>query len=501
MTAFLSRRRFLAALAATTAAAPALANAPEVSLRPVARGEDIWKRSIESLEDIIGDAGLPGSYGFSVGNVETGEVLEGRNAAAGLPPASVAKALTAAYALEFLGADHRFATRLLATGPVGEDGTLDGDLILAGGGDPLLDTDALAALAEDLRAAGVNAVSGRLLVWGGAQVEQRQIDPAQPDHVGYNPSVSGLNLNFNRVHFEWNRTGESYAVTMDGRSGSRRPPVSMARMVVVARRTPVYTYRDAEGRDDWTVAKGALGSGGSRWLPVRRAAFYAGEVFQAVAGAEGLRLKAPIEIDALPEETTELAVRESQPLETILQGMLKYSTNLTAEVVGCAASAARGEEPATLAESAEMMNAWAREALGLEEVALIDHSGLGDGSRIAPADMCRALVALRRRMELKPLLKPIPIRDDARRVLPNHPLDVHAKTGTLNFVSGLAGYIDCPDGTELAFAIFSGDLEHRATIPREDREGPPGARTYNTRAKKFQMALIKRWGLLYGRSA
>ncbi|SLN69052.1 D-alanyl-D-alanine carboxypeptidase DacB precursor [Roseivivax jejudonensis] len=497
----LSRRRFLAALSASVAAGPALARAPETSLRPVARGDDLWKRSIESLDDIVRDAGLPGRFGFSVGSVDTGAALEERNAATGLPPASVAKALTAAYALEHLGDDHRFVTRCLATGPVDAEGTLDGDLILAGGGDPTLDTDGLAALADDLRAAGVQSVRGRFLVWGGALPQVSQIDPGQPDHVGYNPSVSGLNVNFNRVHFEWRRTGESYQITMDGRSGSLRPPVSMARMVVVARRTPVYTYTDAGDRDDWTVAKAALGNGGARWLPVRRAALYGGEVFQSVAGSAGIRLKAPELIDALPATTEPLAERESQPLETILRDMLKYSTNLTAEAVGCAASVARGEMPATLAESAGMMNAWAREALGLGDVALIDHSGLGDGSRIAAADMCRALVALRRRMELKPLLKPIPIRDEARRVVDGHPLDVHAKTGTLNFVSGLAGYIDCPDGSELAFAIFSGDLDHRATIPREDRDRPQGARTYNTRAKKFQMALIRRWGALYGRPA
>ncbi|MCP6237338.1 D-alanyl-D-alanine carboxypeptidase, partial [Klebsiella pneumoniae] len=64
-----------------------------------------------------------------------------------LPPASVAKALTALYALETLGEDHRFETRLLATAPV-VAGRIDGDLILAGGGDPELSTDRLAELAR-----------------------------------------------------------------------------------------------------------------------------------------------------------------------------------------------------------------------------------------------------------------------------------------------------------------------------------------------------------------
>ena len=349
MIAPLSRRTFLAALAAS-AASPALAKAPETSLRPVARGEDVWARTIPELDEIIRDARLDGSFAFSVGNVDTGEILEGRNGDQGLPPASVAKSLTAAYALEFLGSDHRFATRLLGTGEVDAEGILQGDLILAGGGDPTLDTDALARLAGRLREAGVDGVAGKLLIWGGALPEVTGIDPEQPDHVGYNPSVSGLNLNYNRVHFEWSRVGQNYEVALDGRSGTRRPPVSMARMLVVARRSPIYTYTDAGDRDDWTVAKSALGNGGSRWLPVRRPALYAGEVFQAVAGSEGLRLKAPEVIDTLPENATELAVFESQPLTDILRDMLKWSTNLTAEVVGCAASVERGIDVRSLGE-------------------------------------------------------------------------------------------------------------------------------------------------------
>jgi D-alanyl-D-alanine carboxypeptidase/D-alanyl-D-alanine-endopeptidase (penicillin-binding protein 4) len=51
-----------------------------------------------------------------------------------LPPASVAKALTSLYALDTLGADHRFQTRVMATGSV-IGGVLKGDLILVGGGD------------------------------------------------------------------------------------------------------------------------------------------------------------------------------------------------------------------------------------------------------------------------------------------------------------------------------------------------------------------------------
>lgn len=181
-------------------------------------------------------------------------------------PASVAKALTAAYALSALGVEHRFHTQIIATGPVA-DGIVQGDLVLAGGGDPTLDTDDLNTLAVQLRSAGIQGVTGDLKIWGGALPFARTIDAEQPDHVGYNPSLSGLNLNFNRVYFEWKRAGSDYAVTMQARSDTLRPDVTMARMAIQSRAAPVYTYSQTGSYDSWTVARGALGNGGGRWLP------------------------------------------------------------------------------------------------------------------------------------------------------------------------------------------------------------------------------------------
>jgi len=79
-----------------------------------------------------------------------------------------------------------------------------------------------------------------------------------------------------------------------------------------------------------------------------------------------------------------------------------------------------------------------------------------------------------------------------------HPIKVFAKTGTLNFVSGLAGYLVAPDGSEFAFAIFAADQGKRAQIKRGDRERPQGSRSWNKRAKTLQQKLIERWGVLYG---
>lgn len=486
----------MAGLAASTAGA-ATDLAPGSSLRPVARGKDLRRRFLATPEELIARAKLGGSVSYAVLDSQSGKVLETHGTTALLPPASVAKALTAAYALDALGASHRFETQLLVTAPV-ENGITAGDLILVGGADPTLDTDALAGLAARLKDSGLREVRGDFLVWGGALPYVRTIDEGQPEVVGYSPAVSGLNLNFNRVHFEWRRAGGAYSVTMDARSEQYRPDVRVARMRVADRAAPVYTYADGETHDAWTVAKGALGQGGARWLPVRKPELYAGEVFQTFAQAHGIVLKPPRRLQQTAAPVGQrVAVHQSASMRRILRDMLKFSTNITAEAVGMAATAASVGRPANLAASAEAMNAWARTAFGLRDVALVDHSGLGDASRIGSADMAKALLALRTRQDLKSLMKGFPMRDAKRRVIENHPIKVHAKTGTLNFVSGLAGYADLEDGSELVFAIFTGDLDRRAGLTKAERERPEGAVGWNRRAKGLQQALIERWAVMY----
>ncbi|WP_090029666.1 D-alanyl-D-alanine carboxypeptidase/D-alanyl-D-alanine endopeptidase [Lutimaribacter saemankumensis] len=493
----ISRRSvLLGALAASSMSAPALANPPALSLRPALRPADLLVERVPEAADLIEKAGLGGQVGFAVADAQTGLILETRAATEGLPPASVAKAITALYALDRLGPDHRFETQVLAGGPV-TNGVLAGDLVLVGGGDPTLDTDALADLAQQLKASGLREVRGRFLVWGGAIPFAREIDAAQPAHVGYNPAISGLSLNFNRVHFEWRRQGSGYGVTMDARSERYRPEVQVARMKIVARDMPVYTYEDQGGRDSWTVAQGALGNGGARWLPVRRPALYAGEVFRTFARSHGIELPQEKEATTLPPGTV-LARHQSAPLVEILQDMLKYSTNITAEMVGIAASQAKGARMANLRASAEEMSRWARTGLGMQGVRFVDHSGLGDASEVTAGAMVQALAKAAQDNRLRPILKEIRLRDENGGIARDHPISVDAKTGTLNFVSSLAGYMTTKDGTELAFAIFTADEATRAAIPMAERERPRGARGWNRRSKILQQALIERWGALYG---
>ena len=140
----------------------AWAEAPTTSLRPIGRDTDLYKQAIPNVSEIIADSGITGAVAFAVIDVESGIWLEASNATDGIPPASSIKAITALYALDQLGPDHVFETRLLATGGV-VNGEVQGDLILVGGGAPTLDSDNLGQMAEELKEAGIIGVKGNLI--------------------------------------------------------------------------------------------------------------------------------------------------------------------------------------------------------------------------------------------------------------------------------------------------------------------------------------------------
>ncbi|NJM81887.1 MAG: D-alanyl-D-alanine carboxypeptidase/D-alanyl-D-alanine-endopeptidase [Tabrizicola sp.] len=427
---------------------------------------------------------------FVVADAKTGAVLEARAADERLPPASVAKTMTSLFALEKLGPSHRFVTRVLATGRMA-NGVVQGDLILAGGGDPTLQTDQLGDLVARLRVAGLKGVTGQFRYWDGALPQIDGIAADQPAHVGYNAAISGLNLNFNRVNFEWTRAGQDWSVVVDARGERFLPPVSMVGVRIADRQVPLFTYEKGSDREDWTVAAGALGKGGSRWLPVRHPGRYTAEVFRVLARAQGIDL--PPASAAAAAAGTEIGRIESEPLSEVLRDMLKFSTNLTAEAVGLAASQA-----ATLAASGAAMSAWAKATFGINP-GLVDHSGLGGASRISTADMVRMLIAAHRDGRgLRDILREVGMRDDSGQEIEGSPIRVLAKTGTLNFVSCLAGHIVPPQGRELVFAIFSGDPARRDAVPVTLREEPEGGKAWTKRARRLQGQLVARWAKAYG---
>ncbi|AUH63267.1 D-alanyl-D-alanine carboxypeptidase/D-alanyl-D-alanine endopeptidase [Paracoccus zhejiangensis] len=427
-----------------------------------------------SSEALIAQAGLGGVVSFAAIDLDSGEVIEARGGDTPLPPASTLKSITALYALDRLGADHRFRTRILRMGDT---------LVLAGGGDPVLSTDDLDRLAEALVATGAKSPA-RFAVWGGALPRIAELEPDQAVWLAYNPTISGMILNFNRVHLGWRQAAGDYQLSLEARA-ERNSPRAYSITAAPGPQRELFTYSADDKREHWLISRAAMGRAGSRWLPVRQPELYAGDVFQTLCRARGLVLPAPEVIDQLPEGVSELAGIDSPSLREILLGMMRYSTNLTAEVVGLHASGAT-----SLAASGQAMAGWLKERGGSGDLRFADHSGLSADSQITAQSMARLMAGYGATAGLRELMKDDPLTEDLGRD-PAALARIEAKTGTLNFVSNLAGYASGTEGRQIAFAVLCGDLDRRAAS--EGKELPAGVSTWTKRAKTLQRQLIEGW--------
>ncbi len=489
--------------AAGVAGVQLAAAAPSAAPRPLARPNSTGSKTIAvappDSETLAQQFRLDGSAGWIVVDLDTGEVLDAHAPERAFVPASVAKLPTALFALDILGPEWRFETRLVGVGEVAGS-RLKGDLYLQGGGDPELDTDGLLPLVTGLTQGGLREVTGQFFVDAAAAFESEAIDPLQPIDAPYNPALSGLCLNFNRVHVSWKpQSGADPLLSVEARAERLSPKVpSILVTLTQYASAPVFSHAVEGMREVWRIKASALGRrAGSRWLPVRRPAIYAGNVFAALASGYGLRLAEP-RVAETPVMGQVLARHASRPLAYMLQDMLEFSTNLTAEMVGIAAARARGAVPRAPSESAAVMNAWAAQFAGFAPgdpgFALANHSGLSLESRVTPRRMADVLLAAARAHPvtgfeepflpgmIAGLLKHHHVGDEGVE-LPEG-LVVRAKTGTMNFVRGLAGYIRTPGGRRLAFAYFANNLSQR---------GNGGPRGWLGRAKGLERALIRSW--------
>lgn len=489
----MQRRAVLAGLLAGVAAplwAEAPGIAPLTSARPEprpAKGADL--SADRAADALVRAAKLGGEVSFVVARRDQALPVAARHADVPMPPASVAKAVTALFALERLGPDHRFVTRVMRVGTVSK-GRLDGDLVLVGGGDPNLDSDQMGDLVAALAATGLRQVTGRFVVVQGAVPFRERLVPDQPDHVGYNPALCGLNLNYNRVHFEWARAGDGWTTTLDARGERFRPAVKGVEVTIVTRDQPLFTYARGDGTDRWTVASTALNEAGSRWLPVRDPSLYAASAFATLARAQGIDLAAPQFQAQVPQGAVPVVAHQGDDLAKVLKDMLRYSTNLTAEVVGMTASGA-----GTLEVSGLVMSHWARRTFGVGS-SLHDHSGLNAQNRVTARDMVTVLQGagrLRHGAMLEGLMRETGLADAEGAEQKAATTRVHAKSGTMNFVSGLAGYVRDEEGPGLVFAIFSGDIARRQAVPVAQREDPEGAGPWVKRARRMQGQMIRVW--------
>jgi len=127
---------------------------------------------IAEIDSILADSALSNALvGLAIYDITTDSMLFVLNASKLFSPASNLKLFTSAAALELLGPDYRFKTRFFYTGEIRKKGKLDGNLIITGGGDPLISgrfrdsiTEVLHLWADSLHSYGIKEIKGDLIV-------------------------------------------------------------------------------------------------------------------------------------------------------------------------------------------------------------------------------------------------------------------------------------------------------------------------------------------------
>lgn len=361
-----------------------------------------------------------GSVGLAV-TAGDGSMVAARRARRPMLPASTTKLVTAAAGLRILGADHRFVTRVYATRAPDASGVVDGDLVLVGGGDPVLSTPTyrrrvnmtrpatpLRRLAVRTARGGVTRVTGRVLADGSVLADQ-------PLAAGWRDTyLTSLD------------TTRSSGLTVDAglRLFRRRERLRGAPAADPARRTAHELDRLLHGRG------------------VR------------VTGAPG--------VGRLPPGAVEVARISSPQLSELLAHTLRFSDNHLADSIFRMLGAAvgdptwRGSADAARAALADVDLAWR----GLR---LADGSGLSRRNRLSAEALVGLLAAMADGPLRRPWLRLLPVAGRtgtvAGRLTGTQAVGrVHAKTGTLRDVRALAATVPGRGGHDHHIAVLANDV-------------------------------------------
>jgi serine-type D-Ala-D-Ala carboxypeptidase/endopeptidase (penicillin-binding protein 4) len=380
-----------------------------------------------SIDSLAADPQLRNSHiGILVVKPGSGDTLYSRNAGKLFMPASNMKIITGSVALSVLGADYRYKTTFVARGAI-RDGALDGDLIVIGRGDPTVSDRAqqggarawMRRAADSLVARGIRRVAGGLVRGGNAF----------PDSIyGYG--------------WEWDDLSGSSGAPIDellyneGMTTIRQRVAGRDTIVETATRTPARTYLQA--------LASAL---------AERGIVVGGGVSDSTA-------------DVTAPGIDTLFTVSSPPLRDVLRLLMKPSQNQVAEILlrtlGIERTGVGSADSGAVIVSRQLL-AWGAEHDGF---IVYDGSGLSRHDLLSPETILRTLIAIQHDTAFSAFYEALPIAGvdgtlRSRMVHTPAAGNMHAKTGSLEFVRTLSGYVADADGERLVFSI----LDNHFTVP------------------------------------
>ncbi len=414
------------------------------------------------------------SISIHVEDVDTGEVL-----LAWLPdqprnPASTLKLLTTLVALDLLGPAYHWKTEIYAFGDI-ENGRLDGDLAIKGYGDPFLVTERVWQMLRSLRHAGIDDIGGKLLL-DDSWFDVADHDPAAFDRQplrAYNVAPNALLMNFKVVRYWFEPDVDANAVRLslepdlDNLRVENRLTLSNGACRGYQRGITITPNDDV----DMMVFSGRFPSGCKRYAMDRTALSHNQFVYGLVSGLwreSGGKIGEEWQNTVVPEDAEPLLEFPSLSLAESIARINKHSNNVMARQLMYTLSAEVQGAPGTEEGGRQVIEDWLTEHEIVETELVLDNgAGLSRKSRITASDMAAMLRFAWRQTYMPEFLASMSLSGldgTLRRRFRDAELagKAHLKTGSLDHVTAIAGYMQARSGRRFAIvALHNHEDIHR----------------------------------------
>ena len=434
-----------------------------MSLTSVAMAQSLT----EQIDAILKAPALAhGLQGVCIKSLKTGQTLYERNADNNMIPASNFKLLASSTSLEQFGPDYTFKTEVYTTGKI-ENGVLNGNIILKGGGDPVLLTKDVTDLAKQIKTAGITQISGDIIADESRFDKQRLGWGWSWDDISdyYSAETSALSLNRNTVDvwvYPAKDAGAQAEVKLVPETTGYFTIDSTATTGKAGSQNTVWVSRKLGQnivRISGNVPQGEKLTERNMPLTVDEPQLYTASVFEAELAKLGIKTTGAVKDGTTPKDAALVATHTSPPLSTILALFLKPSDNMIGEMlIKNLGAAVKGT--GSYSAGAEVEEAFLKKVgLDMSALSIVDGSGLSRLDYISPRNLVTLLSYMQTSKYSKVFRDALPLAgvDGTlyRRMKGTAAeRNVRAKTGTVSNVSTLSGYVNTKSGEPLAFSIM-----------------------------------------------
>ncbi|WP_434572945.1 D-alanyl-D-alanine carboxypeptidase/D-alanyl-D-alanine endopeptidase [Pseudomonas sp. Z3-8] len=392
------------------------------------------------------------------------------NADVSVNPASTMKLVTTYAALEMLGPNHQWKTEFYTDGTL-SGGILNGNLYLKGGGDPKLNMEKLWLLMRDLRANGVQQITGDLVLDRSFFIQPQLPefnDDGNDENKPFLVKPDSLLVNLKALRFVARNDAGRVLISVE-------PPIASIRIenVVNAANSKQCTggvrynpVAQADGSMTVTVS-GQLGEGCSSqtYLSLLDHATYTAGAVRAIWKELGGSIQGSDRLAATPKNAKLLARAFSPDLAEIIRDINKYSNNTMAQQLFLSLGAEfRNEADGDDAKAAQrVVRQWlAKKGITAPHLVMENGSGLSRAERVSAREMAAMLQAAWRSPYAAEFISSMPIAGTdgtMRKRLKTTAMagEAHVKTGTLNTVRAIAGYSRDINGNTWAVVAILND--------------------------------------------